>query len=435
MRHVAFVLLLPLVALAFPRSAQADDGPWIKERLPALVDFYKDLHAHPELSFQEVETAKRVGEALKAAGLQVTQGIGKTGVVGVLANGAGPTVLVRTDLDALPVIEATGLPYASKVTITDATGKTVGAMHACGHDIHMTCFVGVARWLAEHKDRWSGKVLFVGQPAEELVSGARAMLDDGLYERFGRPDFALAMHVTNDIETGAIGYRIGPAMAGSTALDVVVKGKGGHGAGPHNTLDPIVLASLLVLDLQTIVSREVSPIDPAVVTVGSIHGGTKHNIIPDEVRLQLTLRAFKAEVGELLIEGVKRRAEALARAHRAPMPVVTLGESTPPTINTPELVARVLPTLIKQLGKDRVREVERTMGAEDFGIFGRDGCPTFMFNLGSVPAATIEASKTKGPPLASLHSAQYYPDPAPTIATGVGAMASMVVALAPPKAP
>jgi hippurate hydrolase len=413
--------------------AHAEDDRWVAEKLPGLVSFYKELHANPELSFHEGETAKRIAAALRDAGLTVTLGLGKTGVVGILANGEGPTVLVRTDLDALPVTEATGLPYASKVTTTDDAGKTVGVMHACGHDIHMTSFVGTARWLAEHKDQWSGKVLFVGQPAEERVSGARAMLEDGLYDRFGRPDFALALHVSHDIETGSVGYRTGPAMASSTSVDVVVKGKGGHGAGPHNTVDPIVLASLLVIDLQTIVSREVPPVDSAVVTVGSIQGGTKHNIIPDEVRLQLTLRAFKPEVRELLIEGIKRRADALARAHRAPAPVVTLGESTPPTINTPELVAKVLPAIQKALGSDHVREVEKTMGAEDFGLFGQGGVPTFMFNLGAVPSERIATAREKGETLPSLHSAQFAPDPAPAISTGVRAMTAAVVSLVPPK--
>jgi len=258
------------------------------------------------------------------------------------------------------------------------------------------------------------------------------MLADGLYTRFPKPDFALALHVAHDLEVGKIGYTSGPAMAGSTSVDVLVKGKGGHGAMPHNTVDPITLASLLVLDLQTIVSREINPIYPAVVTVGSIHGGTKHNIIPNDVRLQLTLRAFKPEVGDQLVEGIRRRAKGLADAHRAPAPVVTLGESTPPTINTPSLVAKVVPILSKELGTSNLVEVEPTMGAEDFGLFGQGGVPTFMFRLGTIPADRLAAAKAKGETMPSLHSALYYPDAPPSLRTGVRAMTSAVIGLLPP---
>ncbi|MFO0960291.1 MAG: amidohydrolase [Isosphaeraceae bacterium] len=420
-----------LIAAALLALAPPADDPWIEGKLPGLLDLYKHLHAHPELSLREVETARRIGQELAQAGCEVTEGVGKTGVVGLLRNGKGPTVLVRTDLDALPVTEATGLPYASIVTAQDDAGKSVGVMHACGHDIHMTSFVGTARWLADHKGRWSGTVMFVGQPAEERVAGARAMLQDGLYERFGKPDYALALHVTHDLEAGKVGYRGGPAMAGSTSMDVLVKGKGGHGAMPHNTVDPVVLASLLVLDLQTIVSREVPPIDPAVVTVGSIHGGTKHNIVPDDVRLQLTLRAFRPEVREQLIEGIRRRAQSLAQAHRAPAPEFALGDTTPPTINTPALVAKVVPALEAALGADQVVEVEMTMGAEDFGLFGQGGVPTFMYRLGTIPPARIRAAKDGGGPLPSLHSALYAPDPEPSIRAGVRSMTSAVLSLLP----
>ena len=297
------------------RAGAAD--PSVDAHLDELVGLYKHLHTHPELSFQEFETAKRVAEELRKAGAEVTSGVGKLGVVGVLRNGEGPTVLVRADLDALPVTEATGLPYASTAKATAAGKDEVGVMHACGHDVHMTCLVGTARWLAEHKDRWKGTVVLIGQPAEEMIGGAQAMLEDGLYTRFPKPDFALALHVISDQPTGTVAYTSGPALAGSTAVDVVIRGKGGHGAAPHDTVDPIVLAALAVLDFQTIVSREVNPIHPAVVTVGSIHGGTKHNIIPDEVRLQLTLRAYRDEVAAQLIDGIKRRVAGLARAHRA----------------------------------------------------------------------------------------------------------------------
>jgi amidohydrolase len=432
MPSVRFVLALT-AALFTGVVARADEkDAWFERHQEELVGLYRHLHSHPELSYKEVATAARIAEELKKAGAEVTPNVGKLGVVGVLRNGRGPTVLVRTDLDALPVTEATGLPYASKVTVADDSGVKVGVMHACGHDVHMTSLVATARWLSDHKDRWAGTVVLIGQPAEEKIGGAKEMLADGLYERFPRPDYALALHVAHDLETGKVAYTSGPAMAGSTSVDVVVKGKGGHGARPHDTVDPIALAALLVLDLQTIVSREVNPIQPAVVTVGSIHGGTKHNIIPNEVQLQLTLRAFQPEVGEQLIEGIRRRAKGLAEAHRAPAPSVTVGENTPPTINNPELVARVVPILSGALGAGNVVEVEPTMGAEDFGLFNRGGVPIFMFRLGTIPPEKFAAYRAKGEPLPPIHSSLYQPDPVPSLRTGVRAMTAAVVGLLPP---
>jgi amidohydrolase len=430
---------IALLALGLPASgAEADHDPagadpWVEAHLEELLGLYRHLHGHPELSFQEVETARRIAAEFEAAGAAVTTGVGRLGVVGVLRNGRGPTVLVRTDLDALPVTEATGLAYASRVTAKDDEGNTVGVMHACGHDLHMTSLVGTARWLADHKDRWNGTVLLIGQPAEEKIGGAKEMLADGLYTRFPKPDGALALHVAHDLEAGKVGYRSGPAMAGSLSVDIVVRGRGGHGAMPHATVDPVVLAAALVLDLQTIVSREVSPFDPAVVTVGSIHGGTKHNIIPNEVHLQLTLRAFRDEVRDQLIEGLKRRSTALAQAHRAPAPTVTVGDGTPPTVNTPGLVSQVVPALVQELGAANVEEVEQTMGAEDFGLFGQGGVPTFMFRLGTIPPGRVAEARAKGGSLPSLHSALYHPDPAPSLRTGIRAMTAAVVALLPPE--
>ncbi len=423
-------LFLGLAATAAEPGA-AD--PFVDAHLDELVGLYKHLHAHPELSFREFETSKQVAEELKKAGAEVTSGVGKLGVVGVLRNGEGPTVLVRADMDALPVTEATGLPYASTVKATAGGNQEVGVMHACGHDLHMTCLIGTARWLAGHKDRWKGTVVLIGQPAEEMIGGAHAMLEDGLYTRFPRPDFALALHVISDQPTGTVAYTSGPALAGSTAVDVVIRGKGGHGASPHDTVDPVVLAALAILDFQTIVSREVNPIRPSVVTVGSIHGGTKHNIIPDEVRLQLTLRAYRDEVTAQLIEGIKRRVAGLAQAHRAPEPSVEVLESTPPTVNTPDLVARVVPALVKALGEANVKPVEPVMGAEDFGLYGRDGVPTFMFRLGTIPPSRIEQFKTEKKTLPSLHSPLYHPDPAPSVRTGIRAMTAAVCELLPTR--
>jgi hippurate hydrolase len=423
---------LAAIVLMVPIPAGAGEGEsGVVEHLDDLVTLYKHLHSHPELSFREDETARRIADELRKTGAVVTTGVGKLGIVAVIENGRGPTVLVRTDLDALPIVEETGLPYASKVKASDAAGKEVGVMHACGHDVHMTCLVGTARWLAEHKDRWSGTVVLVGQPAEELVSGAKAMLADGLYTRFPRPDYALAMHVLNELPTGTIGFTSGPTLASSTAVDVVIKGRGGHGAAPHTTVDPIALAALAILDFQTIVSREIDPIHPAVLTVGAIQGGTKHNIIPDEVKLQLTLRAYREDVRDQLIDGIRRRVSGLAQAHRAPAPSVEVRESTPPTINTPRLVERVVPAFRRTLGDANVKEVPPVMGAEDFGLFGQGGVPTFMFRVGTTPEKILRETRARGEAIPAMHSSRYQPDPVPSIETGLRAMVAAVCELLP----
>jgi hippurate hydrolase len=306
-------------------------------------------------------------------------------------------------------------------------------MHACGHDVHMTAFVGTARWLAEHKDRWLGTVVMVAQPAEEAVGGARTMLDDGLYSRFPRPDYALALHCNAQEPTGTVSYRAGPMLASSTSVLVTIRGKGGHGAWPHRTVDPIVLAAMVVVDLQTIVSREVEPTEPAVVTVGSIHGGTRHNIIPDEVKLQLTLRTFSEPVRQQLIAGIQRRVAALAQAHRAPEPTVAVEESTPPTINAPALVERVLPAFVDALGAANVMRAEPVMGAEDFALYSEGNVPICMFWIGTIDRPRLDAARAKHEDLPALHSSRYHPDPGPSIATGIRAMTAAVVKLLPPE--
>jgi hippurate hydrolase len=436
---LALVISPPLLVTESPTgSAQAQvdkphPDPWIADHSGELLGLYKHLHTHPELSFAEIETSKRIAEELKKTGAEVTTGVGKLGVVGVLKNGPGPVVLVRTDMDALPVIEETELPYASQAKAHDRSGREVGVMHACGHDVHMTCFIGAAHWLAEHKDRWSGTVVLVAQPAEEAVGGARAMLDDGLYSRFPRPNFALALHCKADEPVGTVLFCPGPTLASSTSVNVIIRGKGGHGAWPHRTIDPIVLAALAILDLQTIVSREIEPTEPAVVTVGSIHGGTKHNIIPEEVKLQLTLRAFSESVRLQLIEGIRRRVHALAQAHQAPEPTVEVEESTVPTINTPVLVERIVPAFIEALGLPNVKKAAPVMGAEDFALYSEGNVPICMFWLGTINPERIATAHSKGKDLPALHSAKYYPDPGPSIATGVRAMTSAVVRLLPPR--
>jgi amidohydrolase len=422
-----------------PNSSRVDaqtssaGDPWLGAQLGDLIALYTHFHTHPELSRQEVETSKRVAEELKKAGAEVTTGVGKLGVVGLMKNGDGPVVLVRTDMDALPVVEETGLPYASKVKTRDSSGREVGVMHACGHDIHMTSFVGTARWLSDHRDRWAGTVVLIGQPAEEAVDGAKAMLEDGLYSRFPKPDFALALHCRPDIPVGAVSYCSGPAMASSTSVSVILRGKGGHGAWPHRTIDPIVLAAFCVVDLQTIVSREIEPGEPAVVTVGSIHGGTKHNIIPDEVKLQLTLRSFSEPVRQQLIAGIKRRAIALSQAHQAPEPTVEVEEGTPATINTPALVDRVVPALAETLGAGCVNPVKPVMGAEDFSLYSEGNVPICMFWLGTLSPERLAAATANGGSPPALHSSKYYPEPGPSISTGIRAMTAAVVKLLPPK--
>ncbi|OJW20319.1 MAG: peptidase M20 [Planctomycetales bacterium 71-10] len=421
-------------ALLLSAVAARGEGPGLDAHRDELLKLYTDLHRAPELSMQEVKTSARIAEELKKVGAKVTTGVGKHGVVGVLENGPGPVVLVRTDMDALPVTEETGLPYASRAKGTDPQGREVGVMHACGHDVHMTTFVGVATWLAEHKDRWAGTVVLVAQPAEERIQGARAMFEDGLYDRFPKPDYALALHCRADGAVGDVYYRSGPMLANSTSVDVIVRGRGGHGSMPDKTIDPIALAALAILDFQTIVSREVSPLDPAVVTVGSIHGGLKHNIIPDEVKMELTLRSYKEAVRLHLVEGVERRVKALAAAHRAPEPTVKVIEYTPETSNDPALVARVVPFLREAVGAEHVGEAEPVMGAEDFALFARDGVPIMMFWLGTVPADRIEQARNGGPPLPSLHSNKYHPEAEGSIAVGVKAMTAAVAGLMPPKA-
>jgi hippurate hydrolase len=397
-----------------------------------LEALYRRLHSNPELSLQEFRTSTRLAEELKKLGFKVTTKFGGTGVVAVLENGKGPTVLVRTDMDALPVTEKTGLPYASTVRTRDKQGNEVGVMHACGHDMHMTCWVGTARVLSALKDRWKGTLIFIGQPAEEIGTGARLMLEAGLFKKFPKPDYCLALHCDSLRPHGTIAFTEGLALANVDSVDITVKGKGGHGAAPHTTIDPIVLAARIVLDLQTLVSRETNPTDPAVVTVGSIHGGTKHNIIPDEVRLQITVRSTKDSVRKQLLDGIKRVAEGCARAANAPVPEVKvdLSEYTPALFNEPGLTRKTVAVLRDVLGADKVVERPPVLGGEDFSRYGRAGVPVFLYFLGTItPERYAESKKEGGKPLPSLHSDQFAPVPGPTVRTGVRTMSMAVLNL------
>jgi hippurate hydrolase len=407
-------------------------GKRIDTELPSLEKLYRHLHAHPELAFQEEQTAVRMARELKALGFEVTTGVGGYGVVGVLRNGKGPTVLVRTDMDALPVTEKTGLAYASKVRQRDKEGKEVGLMHACGHDMHMTCWTGTARVLTALKDRWQGTLVFIAQPAEEVGGGARRMLADGLFKRFPRPDYCLALHCDSRHPYGHVAYSEGLMLANVDTVDITVRGKGGHGSAPHTTIDPVVLAARIVLDLQTIVSREIDPTDAAVVTVGSIHGGTKHNIIPAEVKMQLTVRTLKDSVRKHVLEAIGRIARAAAKGARAPEPTVRveLDDFTPAVFNDAPLAKRTAAVLSKVLGPDKVHVQGPVMGGEDFGRYGREGVPIFFYFLGTMEPERVAASKRPGgEPLPSLHSDLYYPIPEPSIRTGVLTMTVSVLNL------
>jgi len=402
-----------------------------------LAELYRSLHAHPELSQQEQDTAARVAKELREAGYKVTTNIAGHGLVGLLENGPGPTVLIRTDLDALPVEEATGLPYASRVRAQDPAGRTVGVMHACGHDMHMACFLGAARALARLKDRWGGNLLMVGQPAEETIGGARQMIAAGLYTRFPRPDFCLALHVDANLEAGRVGYREGFIFAAVDSLDITIWGVGGHGAYPHKTKDPIVIASQLILALQTIVSREVRAIDPAVVTVGSIHGGAKRNVIADQVDLQLTVRTYSEATRRQVLEAIERITKGVARAAGVPAdrePIIRIreDEQAPATFNNPGLTRRTVAAIREVLGVDRVVEREPEMGSEDFGLFGRTtiDIPVFMFRIGTIDARRwTDSQKPGAAPLPSLHSAVFWPEPELTLQTGVQAMTAAALGL------
>jgi len=416
----------PVVAAELPAAIPQK----LDTLLPELRATYEDLHRTPELSFQEIKTAEKLAARLSALGFEVAAGVGGHGVVGVLRNGTGPTVLLRTDLDALPVEEKTGLPYASQVKTKDDTGAEVSVMHACGHDLHMTAWLGTASVLASARAAWKGTLVMVGQPAEEKGGGARAMLADGLYTRFPRPDYALAVHAHADLPAGIVAYTSGFALANVDSVDVTVFGVGGHGAYPQATVDPIVIAARIVVTLQTIVARENDPLDPAVVTVGSIHGGTKHNIIPDEVRMQLTVRSYKTEVREKLIAAIRRIVRAEAQAAGAPKePRVEVSGETPATYNDPELTRRVAAALRTALGDEQVLERPPVMGGEDFSEFGRAGVPALIFWVGAVDALKYREAHATGLTLPSLHSPLFAPAAATAIRTAVLAESAAVLEL------
>lgn len=412
----------------------------IEQQIPSLLATYRDLHTHPELSHHEEHTSAFLAAELRKAGFTVTEHIGKYedgtpayGIAGVLKNGSGPVVLLRTELDALPVTEATGLPFASTVHAKNAAGQDVGVMHACGHDLHMTNLLGTARVLAASKDLWSGTLVMVGQPSEETIDGAHAMLADGLYQKVPKPDFAIALHDEPTIEAGKVGIVSGPVYAGASSIEVKIRGIGGHGAHPEATKDPIVMAAEYIMQIQTIVSRQTLPLDPAVVTVGSIHGGSKNNIIPDEVTLGLTVRAFSEDVRENILTSLKRIANGVAMSAGVPadrMPTLRVYESAPVTYNDPQLAARLKNAFTAALGASNVIDARPIMVSEDFGQLGLDRqIPVTIFFLGASSAQQIDDAKKGIKPLASLHSSVFYPQAEPALRAGMTAMSAAVLDL------
>ncbi len=427
-------------AICLAAQSPADLPTSVDKQLPALTETYKHLHRSPELSHHEEKTSAFLAAELRKLGYTVTEHIGKYedgsqawGIVAILENGSGPRLLIRTDMDALPVEEKTGLDYASTVRSTNAQGQEVGVMHACGHDLHMTVFLGTARELAERKSQWHGTVMLVGQPSEETVDGAKAMLADNLYRRFGRPDYVLSEHDSNDVAAGSIALKGGPLLASSTGISVTIRGIGGHGSRPEVGKDPIVLAAEFILVAQTIVSRQIDPQQPAVLSVGMIHGGTKNNIIPDQVELGMTLRTYSPALRDTIIADIRRTANGLAESYGIPadrMPIVKVGESTPPTLNDPTLAERLRKAAPAALGADRVQEAAAAMGSEDVGLYTLDGqIPGVMFWLGAADPAKLAESRKAGTALPSLHSALFAPVYTPAIKTGVTAMTAMSLAL------
>ena len=437
----AALLVLAIVpVLAFNVNGQSLDA-MIDRDMASWLTTYRSLHAAPELSHREEKTAAFVAGELRKLGFTVTERIGKFqneqwvgyGVVGVMKNGPGPTVLFRTELDALPVEEKTGLAYASSVKTKNDAGLEVNVMHACGHDMHMTSFLGSAKMLTELKSRWSGTLVMLAQPAEETGDGANAMLRDNVYNNFPRPDFAIALHDKPELETGKVGYTPGYAMASATSIDIKIRGIGGHGSAPELAKDPIVVAAQTVMALQTIVSRENSPLDPAVVTVGSIHGGTRYNIIPDEVNLQLTVRTYKEEVRKRVLAAIERIVKGVAATAGIPedrAPIVKIAEGTGSTYNDPQLLERLVGVFKQALGDENVVQMPPMMASEDFSYFSLDRkIPTTIFWLGASDPAKVKQSRESGVALPGLHSALFAPVPESTLRTGVKATTSAVLEL------
>ena len=406
----AVVLMVRATPLLAQTTAQID------AYYPDLQALYQDLHRNPELAFQETQTAAKLAARLEAMGYDVTTGVGRTGIVALLRNGAGPTVMLRTELDALPVAEKTGAPFASTVVTKTLAGATVPVMHACGHDLHMTAWTGTAKWMAEHRQQWHGTLMLVGQPAEETIGGAEAMLKDGLFTRFPKPDYAIGLHDDDTMPAGTIGFHPGPFRAMSISPTVTLYGRGGHGAMPYDTIDPVVMAARTVMALQTIVSRENNPMDPVVLTIGSIHGGTQGNVIPDEVKLELNIRTYTEDVQKRVLAAVARIVKAEAAASGAPRePSISMPGSAHVVVNDPALTRRIAAALQKELGTQQVIEMPAKMTSEDFAEYGRAGVPAVLLHIGAVNPAKLAESHRTGIPVPAPHSPEWLPDLEPTL--------------------
>lgn len=418
--RTSITLLVLVVSSAFVMGPPVIDRKTIKEDMPFLLEFYKTRHKSPEVSLQEKETSKALAAELRKAGFTVTENFGGYGIVGVYKNGNGPTILYRTDMDGLPINEKTGLPYQSQLKAM-LNGEEVGTMHACGHDIHMTTWLGTARAMVSMKDKWRGTLLLIGQPAEEIGEGAKLMLNAGLYEKFGVPTYGIGLHSSPTLPAGKVGIGKGYVMASSQSVDINVYGVGSHGASPQKSIDPLVVSSMLVMELQTIVSRNLDPIESAVVTVGAIKGGTVHNIIPDKVTLKLTIRTFKAEVLEMVNKRIKEIAKGMGIAAGLPedkLPEVVIKGAGPANYNNPAMAARVVESAVSVIGKENVIDEEPpVMLSEDFSYYGQTvhKVPTVFYWLGTVPDARMKSGDLPG-----LHSPYYYPQPEISIETGVG---------------
>jgi amidohydrolase len=424
-RAVASTVAVAFAVAAVAPLAGQTSGAWLTPTAaevdavyPDAEALYMDLHRNPELGFQETQTAAKLAARASALGFAVTTGVGRTGIVAVMKNGAGPTVMLRTELDALPVQEKTGLPFASTVVVKNAGGQSIPVMHACGHDLHMAAWAATARLMSEHRDRWHGTLMMVGQPAEEgAAGGAAAMLKDGLFTRFPRPDFALSVHDDDTMPSGVIGYHPGFFRAMSDSITITVFGRGGHAAMPHNTIDPVVLAARIVLALQTVVSRENNPVEPVVLSIGSIHGGTQANVIPDEVRLQLSLRTYTPDVRSRALAAIRRIANGEAAAAGAPrQPQVDVPpQNNAPVYNDPPLTLRLAGALKRQLGDSAVTEMPQKMTSEDFSEYGVAGVPSALLHIGAVPAKKLAAARESGIPVPAPHSPEWAPDREPTL--------------------
>ncbi len=418
--HLLVALLLAAMPLLAADAWRAPSPSQIDAIYPQIETLYENIHRHPELSHHEMKTAATLADHLRQLGFDVTTGVGGTGVVGVLKNGPGPVVMIRAELDALPILEKTGLPYASHATTHNDQGVEVPVMHACGHDLHMSIGIGTATLLARNKARWHGTFIYVGQPAEELGPGASAMLKDGLFTRFPKPDYALALHDTAALPAGQVGFTPGYAASAADSVDVTLFGRGGHGAMPQDAIDPIVIAARTVLAWQTIVSREIDPRDMGIITVGSIHGGTKHNIIPDHVDLQLTVRSYKPEVRQHLLSAIERIADAEAQAAGAPKkPLVKVSDSTGSVYNDPALTRRIAGVLRRTLGDSNVIQQAPITASDDFAEYGRAGVPSLQFELGAVDPRKFAEAQKSGKLLPGVHSPFFAPDREPSLRTGI----------------